>query len=531
MSDAKDWSDDIAEIKTRRKLAKGQGGPDAIDKHHTKGRLTVRERIDLAVDADSFAEVGEGAGAPEFDEDGNQIGFTPPNYVLGFGRMNGRPVVLGGEDFTIKGGSPTPSGLRKSVYSEQLALDYQLPLVRLLEGGGGSVGGAAANQKGSGKGPPPRPSGGDPVFTDPRFLSITQVLGQVPVASAALGPVAGFPAARLAASHFSVMTRKTAQVLVAGPQVVSRALGRELTKEELGGAKVHLKAGTVDNVAKDEEDAINQVRRFLSYLPANIHELAPRIESGDSPDRMDEALQTLIPRDRRQPYDARAMVKAIVDYDSWFEMTRKYGPGQITGLARLNGQPVGILANDCHYYAGSMTADGAQKVRRFVDLCDTFHLPIISFVDEPGFMIGPDAEQASTIRYGASAIAAVMQAKVPWASVIVRKVFGVAGAAHFGRKCYTLAWPSAEMGALPVEGGVAIAFGKLIAQADDPEAKRAELEAMLAARQSPFPRAEAFGFHELIDPAETRPYLCGWIDRVTPQLSRDLGPREYYYRP
>lgn len=523
------WEKEAEEIKQRRAAAKQQGGAEAVEKQHARGRLTIRERIGHVLDDGSFAEMGEGAGHADLDEDGNLVEFTPPNYVLGFGKIDGRPVVVGGEDFTLKGGSPNPAGLRKSVYSEDLALQYRYPLVRMLEGGGGSVAGAAGN-KGKGGGAP-RPSGGDPVFAAPRFMSITNVLGQVPVASAALGPVAGFPAARLAASHFSVMTKKTAQVLVAGPAVVERALGRALTKEELGGADVHLKSGVVDNVAKNEEDALNQIRQFLSYLPSNVGEMPPVSESADSPGRMDEELISIVPRDRRKPYKVRVLIKHIVDQDSFFEMGKKYGSGQVTGFARLNGYPVGVLANDCTVYAGAMTAAGAQKVRRFVDLCETFHVPVVSLVDEPGFMIGPDSEAAGTIRYGTATIAAVMQSRVPWASVIIKKVFGVAGAAHFGPNSYTLAWPSAEMGALPVEGGVAVAFGRQIAAAEDPDKMRAELEAMLAARQSPFPRAEAFGFHELIDPRETRPYLCQWVERVWPLLKQDLGSRTFTYRP
>jgi len=517
------WDKESEEIRKRRKWAKAQGGEAAIAKHHQKGRLTIRERIDGLLDEHSFAELGEGAGEAELDDDGNLIGLTPPNYVLGHGMIKGRAVIVGGEDFTLKGGSPNPAGFRKSVYFEELALQYQQPLVRLLEGGGGSVAGSGGGKK--------RPSGGDAVNAPPRFQSITKVLSTVPVVSAALGPVAGFPAARLAASHFSVMTEQTAQVLVAGPQVVSRALGRDLTKEELGGAAIHLRSGVVDNAAKDEADAFDQIGKFLSFLPANVHELPPQTESLAPPEGAGETLQSLVPRDRRQPYAMRKLIKAVADQGSFFEMTRKYGPGQITGFARLDGKPVGILANDCHFYAGAMTADGAQKVRRFVDLCDTFHLPIVSFVDEPGFMIGPDAEKAGTIRYGTAAIAAVMESRVPWAAVIIRKTFGVAGAAHFGPGCYTLAWPSAEMGALPVEGGVAVAFGRQIAEADDPEALRAELEAKLGAMQSPFPRAEAFGFHELIAPEETRGYLTSWLNRSWPLLSRDLGPRAYGYRP
>ena len=221
----------------------------------------------------------------------------------------------------------------------------------------------------------------------------------------------------------------------------------------------------------------------------------------------------------------------MLDRDSLFELAPGFGRSQITGLARLAGHPVGVWANDPRFYAGAMTADGAQKVRRFVDLCDTFHLPVVAFVDEPGFMIGPDAEQTGTLRHGTAAICAVQQSSVPWASVIVRKAYGVAAAAHFGPEGHVLAWPSAESGALPVEGGVAVAFRREIEAAPDPAALRAELEERFAAARSPFARAEAFSVHDLIDPRRTRAALCRWLGWVAPLLESQRGPRRYGPRP
>lgn len=516
------WEKETDEIRRRRDLAKRQGGEEAVKRHHEKGRLTLRERIATLSDEGSFQEMGEGAGVPHFDEEGNLVDFEPANYVLGFAKVNGRRIAVGGEDFTLKGGSPNPAGLRKSVYAEELALTYKVPLVRLHEGGGGSVAGAAGKGKS-------RPLG-EPVFSTPRFRSITQVLGEVPVASAALGPVAGMPAARLVASHFAVMV-EDAQVLIAGPKVVARALDENLTKEELGGADVHSRSGVIDNVTATEEEALTEIARFLSYLPDNVWQLPPDIATDDPRDRTDESLRDIVPKDRRKPFNMRKVVKAVVDKGSFFEMTRRFGPSLITGLARLNGKSVGVIANDCHFYAGAMTAQAAQKLRRFADMCNTFHLPILSFVDEPGFMIGSASEKAATIRHGTAAIAAVMQSRVPWASVIVHKVFGVAGAAHFGPDGYVLSWPSAATGALPVEGGVAVAFAREIAAAEDPEALRAELEAKLAAGQSPFPRAEGFSVHELIDPRETRAKLCDWLDWTEPRRAIALGPYMTTMRP
>ncbi len=470
------------------------------------------------LDADSFAEHGPSAGVAE--EDGS---FTPGNYVLGFGEIGGRLCVVGGEDFTVRGGSPNPAGLRKSVYAEELACHYRVPLVRLHEGAGGSVTGA----RGKGASGPI----GDPVFHRPRFQSVAQAMASVPVATAALGAVAGLPAARLVASHYSVMTRETAQILVAGPAVVERALGTAISKEDLGGAQVHGANGVVDQVVADEAEAFAQIRRFLSYMPQNVWELAPLVDTGDPPERAEEALLSVVPRDRRRPFDMRKVIQAVVDVGSYFEIGRAYGPGQITGLARLKGQTVGILGNDCRFYAGAMTAAGARKVRRLIELCDAFHLPVLSLVDEPGFMIGPEAEEEGAIRYGTAAVLAAAECTAPWASVIVRKSYGVAQAAHYGPDAYVLAWPSAEMGALPVEGGVAVAFGREIAEATDPEARRRELEEEMANRLSPFPRDESFAFHALIDPRQTRAMLCRWIDWTAPLLPGLLGPRRFGIRP
>jgi acetyl-CoA carboxylase carboxyltransferase component len=352
----------------------------------------------------------------------------------------------------------------------------------------------------------------------------------VPLVAAALGPVAGYAAARLCAAHFSLMTRG-AQVLVGGPALVERATGENVSKEELGGPEVHGRSGVVDNVAADEADAWYQIRRFLSYLPGNVWEAAPVQACDDPRERREASLLEIVPRDARKPYKMRRLIESIVDAGSFFELTPGYGRTQITGLARANGQPIGVLANDPYVYAGSMTADGAQKLRRFVELCDVFHLPILSLVDEPGFMIGRDAEQQATIRYGLAALFAVQQSAVPWLSVLVRRSFGVAAGCHLGPAGVVLAWPSAQSGALPLESGVALAYAREIAASPDPEARRRELEAEHSAAQSIFPRAEDFGVHDLIDPRETRPRLCDWIDEIGPALAQLRGPRAYSPRP
>lgn len=518
------WHKEAHEIQLRRDLSKQQGGEESIAVQHAKGRLTIRERIDSLVASNSFEEHGEGAGFAQKGEDGAIEEFTPANYVVGFGEVNGRRVVVGGEDFTLKGGSPNGAGLRKSVYAEELAVQYKVPLIRMLEGGGGSVAGSS----GSGKRPT---TVGTPVYIEPRFKIIAEAMNVVPVVSGAMGPVAGFPAGRLVASHFSVMVKEISQVLVAGPALVDRALGVSMTKEELGGWRIHTRSGIVDNVADTEEAAFDQMRQFLSYLPQNVWQISDRIHCDDDPDRADEELISIVPRDGRIPFDMREVITRIMDSGSFFEIAPHYGHGQIIGLGRLKGAVVGIIANDCVHFAGAMTAEGSQKAKRMMELCDTFHMPVVNFMDEPGFMIGPDAEQSATIRYGMSAVAAAVQSTVPWATIAVHKSFGVASAAHFAPNTYQLAWPSWEMGALPVEGGVAVAFHREIAAADDPAAKRKELEEMLMKNRSPFPMMESFAVHELIDPRQTRSKLCHWIDWIQPLLEELKGPVTWGMRP
>lgn len=516
------WQDEADEIEARRRLARELGGKEAVERQHARGRGTVRERIEKLVDEGSFREAGETAGDAERDEAGRLASFRPTNFVVGAAAIGGRPCVVAGDDFTISGGAYSPASLKKTQYADGLAIRRRIPLVRLIEGGGASVSGAYGSRGRSGY---------DLTAPPPMNVLAMEALATVPVACAALGPCAGFPAARLAASHFSVMTKDTAVVLTGGPELVERATGKRLSKEELGGAKVHTRSGVVDNVAADEDDALRQIRRFLSYLPSSVFEPAPRAPCEDPVDRTEEELLSIVPRERRKPYKVRRVIQLAVDHGSFFELAAGYGRTQVTGLARVAGQPVGVMANDPMIYAGGMSADGARKLRRFVETCDAFHLPIVSFVDEPGFLIGPEAEAAGTIRYGMEAMFAVLQTRVPWISIVLRKSFGVAQGIHYGPGATVVAWPSMMSGALPVESGVQLAFKKEIERAPDPEARRRELEDEMFAAQSVFPRAEEFGVHELIDPRRTRPLLCRWAEEIQAELRHLLGPRAYTMRP
>jgi acetyl-CoA carboxylase carboxyltransferase component len=289
----------------------------------------------------------------------------------------------------------------------------------------------------------------------------------------------------------------------------------------------------VDNEVANEEEAFAHIRRFLSYMPDSVYEIPPVMETEDPAHRRDEALLHLIPKNKRLPYQIRSIMEKVVDHNSFFEIGRKQGRSVVTGLARLVGRPVGIMANDPRFLGGAITVRASEKMTRFIDMCDTFHLPIVNFVDNPGFLVGVAAEKEGTIRAGGRWIFSVYQATVPWCSIILRKVFGVAGAAHGNHSRLNLryAWPSGEWGSLPIEGGVMAAYRRQIEAAEDPDAFRQEIEERLNILASPFRTAEKFGIEEIIDPRETRPLLCEWVETAYRLLPSELGLKRRGMRP
>jgi methylmalonyl-CoA decarboxylase subunit alpha len=322
--------------------------------------------------------------------------------------------------------------------------------------------------------------------------------------------------------------RKSSQLFAAGPPVVERALSRKIEKEELGGAHIACdKAGSIDNAAKSEREAFEQIRRFLSYMPTNVWELPPYVETGDPPDRWEEDLLTIIPRNRMKPYNMRRVIELIIDKASFFEIQPTFGLATITGLGRLNGYPVGVVANNPMYNAGAPDARDSRKIGHFTAVCDQFHIPVFHLVDEPGFMIGVEAEAMGTLRAGMSAMCQVMQARVPRFTVIVRKCYGMAGALNYVNNtlCYRIAWPSAEFGSIPIEGGVAAAFRRKIESSADPDKTRSEIEEEIRSYESPFRTAEKFAIEDIIDPRETRQRLCNLIEAGQNYLKTELGPK------
>ncbi|MCC6209809.1 MAG: methylmalonyl-CoA carboxyltransferase [Burkholderiales bacterium] len=513
------WEKEIEELRRREALARRMGGPEKVKRQHDGGKLTVRERVDRLLDAGSFHEVGGLAGWGSYGAEGELVDFTPANLVMGRGRIGGRPVAVTGDDFTVRGGANDGGIKHKLLAVERMACDLRLPLVRLVDGTGG--GGSVKNLELQGHSPMPK-----------AFLWDwwTDNLAEVPVVSLALGSVAGLGAARVAASHYSVMVKGSSQMFVAGPPVVEWTHGR-FEKNELGGSHIHTRNGAVDDEAASEDEAFERARRFLSYLPSSVHELAARTASEDDPERKDPWLIEAVPRDPRKVYDMRKIIASVVDRDSFFEIGRLWGRSIITGFARLAGWPVAVMAGNSMYYGGAWTARASEKITRFVDLAQVFHLPVVHLVDCPGFFIGPEAEKEGTIRYGMRAASAILQSKNPWCSVIVRKVFGVAGALHQNSSRYGMrvAWPSAEWGSLPIAGGLEAAYRAEIEAAADPAARRAQIEARIRKFASPMRGAERFDIEEIIDPRDTRRILCEFAELAAPL--RTPGRSHFGVRP
>jgi acetyl-CoA carboxylase carboxyltransferase component len=514
------WAEELAELERRQAWSREHGGADAGRRQRAAGRGLARERVAGLVDHGSFREIGTLSGEAEYDENNQVVSVTPANPIIGRARLGGRPVSVLADDFTLRGGSADSTILAKWAFMECHALEHRTPLIRLVDGAGGSV--KTVERYGA--------------TVIPGYeWPVGQQLATIPVVGVALGPCAGFAAVKVAMSHFSVMVAGTSQVFAAGPALVKAAgLGETVSKEELGGASIHARgSGVVDNEAASEQDALEQAERFLSYLPGSVFERPPVADSHDEPHGAADLLADVIPKNNRKPYDMRTIIESVADAGSSFEVGPRHGQSQLTVLARVGGRPVGIVASDPMHFAGALTAASAEKVTRFVDLCDTFHLPVVSFQDCPGVMIGPAAEEAGTIRKVLRARMAIAQSTVPWCTFFVRRAYGVGGALYgpLGRASVRYAWPSARWGSLPLEGGLEAAYRREIEAADDPVAHLDSLRQRYDALASPFRTAERFGIEEVIDPRATRTVLCEWVADAYRLLPEQLGVKGRGYRP
>ena len=551
------WAPLLDDVATLQQLAADRFAPGSLDpgvvRQRSRGKLTCRERIDALLDEGTFREVGSVAGFASYGDDGRIAAFTPANHVGGWGKVDGRTAIVCADDFTSRGGHADGAIGAKSLHLDRLSVEMRIPSVRLLDGssGGGSVAAMVPEQRSEGESAAkessgaitagrPRVSGGGGSFLPGHLGSTlyTEQLSVVPVVNVLLGSVVGIGAAKAVLGHFSVMVRDVAQLFVAGPPVVRHAMGYDVTKEDLGGWHIHCRNGSVDNLAETEAEALSMTKRFLSYLPGSVFEAPPvgAPNPTDPASRRDDQLLTLVPRKRTTTFDIRRAIAHIADVGSFFEVGLLWGTDQVTGFIRCNGHPLGVIASDSrHVNGGALTADGCDKVRRMLDLCDLFHIPILNLVDNPGFAVGIEHEIAGTIRKGGEWMVAFAQVTVPIFTVIVRRSFGVAGnnwATPKAEPSVRVTWPSADVGGIPPEGGIEAAYKRQLAEAADPVALRAELEARIESVRGPLGPLSRFQIEEMIDPRDTRPLLAEWVEtsyRLVSQparlMSRPLGFR------
>lgn len=492
-----EWEALLADLEQRREVALASSGPERIAREHRYGRSTARERIAKISDPGSFLEIGTFVTTPT--EGGSPLAST---FVCGLCEIDGRPVAIGAEDFSVEGGG---AGVHLARYKggwggfiEEFAMGYKIPLVMLINGVGGSI----LLQDAIGY---PELQSAHPTY--PMF----DLLEQVPVLAAVLGPTAGSSAARAHISHFSVMTSDNGCLFAGGPPVVKQALGLEIDKFALGGVAVHTRAsGLIDNAADNEDAALDQIRRVLAFLPDNVCHRPPIGVDWNANDQND--IYSIVSPSLRRAYDAQALIRCIVDQDTFFEIAPDYGRSLRTGFARIEGHTIGILASDARFVAGSLDVPSSLKQAKFVELCDRFHIPIAYLVDVPGFLVGPKAEEAGVLKFGAMALRAIQQAQVPVITVQLRRSFGLGGVATGSRNPMSLrlVWPSAAWGDMPIEGGVEAAFRAEL-EAAAPE-ERAALKEKLTKRfeeQTSIWRAvENFEAEEMINPRDTRKYLA-----------------------
>ena len=483
----------VEDLHARREQAKLGGGPEKIEKQHSRGKLTARERIDLLVDSGSFVEMGI-HGRPHFSQRSMEGKEAPADGVVtGWGEIDGRRAAIAAYDFTVMAGSMGMTGELKVTRLREIALKQRMPLVWLLDSAGARIQEAAGSLF----------AGSGHLFREEVGMS-----GVVPLVAAMLGPCAAGTAYIPGLSDFVPMVVGQGAMALAGPHLTKAVTGEDISMEDLGGAKVHCrKSGVGDLEVSDDAECIEAVKTYLSFFPSNCEQKPPVRETSDPDDRMSEKLLDIVPESNRHPYDMYEVIREIVDDGEFFDIKPKFAKTIITCLARFGGQPVGIVANQPKQLGGILENDSADKAARFVNLCDAFSIPLVFLQDVPGFMVGSKVEHAGIIRHGAKMLYAISRATVPKVTVVIRKAYG-AGYYVMNGKAYEpdqiYAWPSAEISVMGAEGAVNIIGRSAIEASEDPDATR---EAMLnAVREQidPYIAAGNALIDDIIDPRETR---------------------------
>jgi acetyl-CoA carboxylase carboxyltransferase component len=486
----------IDELRKRRKAALTPGGRDAAKKQHDRGKLTARERVELLMDRGSFVETDPLAvhRAHDFGMDRKR----PPGdgVVTGYGTVDGRKVFVASQDFAVFGGSMGEVHAQKVCKVMDLAISTGAPFVQINDSGGARIQEGAASLAGYGY----------------IFERNVRASGVIPQISVIMGPCAGGAVYSPAITDFTFMVKETSHMFITGPDVIKTVTGEEVTFEELGGAMTHAtKSGVASLIGEDDEDVLNRVRYLLSFLPSNNLEDPPSYATTDDPDRMDEGLTHVVPDRAKEPYDMHEVIRRVVDDGEFLEIFPLWAMTVVTGFARLDGRSIGIVANQPKVNAGTLDIDASEKASRFVRFCDAFNIPILTFVDVPGFLPGTQQEFGGIIRHGAKLLYAFAEATVPRMTVITKKAYGgaylVMNSKHL-RADVSFAWPTAEIAVMGAEGAVNVVFRKEIEKAADPEARRAELITEYRDKFStPYAAAERGFIDDVIEPAETRPRL------------------------
>ena len=493
----------IARLDEMNQRALEGGGKARIEKQHEGGKLTARERIDLLLDPGSFVEMGRFVThrATEFGMADQKV--LGDGVVTGFGLVDGRKVFVFAQDFTVFGGSLSGAYAQKICKVMDAAMKVGAPVIGLNDSGGARIQEGVESLAG---------------YAD-IFLRNTLASGVVPQISLILGPCAGGAVYSPAITDFIVMTKDTSYMFITGPEVIKTVTHEEVTKDDLGGALAHnQKSGVAHFAAENEQAGILTVRELLSYLPSNNAEDPPVIASEDDPFRAEDSLRTLVPPNPNKPYDIKEVVRAVVDQRHFLEVHEHYARNIVVGFARLNGRPVGIVANQPAVLAGVLDISASVKAARFVRLCDCFNVPLVTFVDVPGFLPGTAQEWGGIITHGAKLLYAFAEATVPKVTVITRKAYGgaydVMASKHI-RADVNYAWPTAEIAVMGPEGAVNIIFRNELAKAPDQAAERARLVADYREKfANPFKAAELGYIDEVIRPEQTREKLVRALEML-----------------
>jgi acetyl-CoA/propionyl-CoA carboxylase carboxyl transferase subunit len=502
--------DHLDVLRAMRAVALEGGGRTRIDQQHARGKQTARERLAALLDEGSFQEMGALATHDETDFGLAEQRFPGDGVVAGFGKINGRRVAIFAQDFTVLGGSFSRVQSNKISRIQDLALESGVPLIGLNDSGGARIQEGVASLAAYGE----------------VFVRNVLASGVIPQISVILGPCAGGAVYSPALTDFVIMARGASSMFLTGPDVIEAVTGEVVTIEELGGPAVHeVRSGVAHLVADDETQAIEQTKLVLGFLPQNNNEDPPQITPYDSAERMDEVLNTMVPEDDTASYDVRDILGAVFDRDSFLELHSAYAPNAITGFARLDGFSVGIVANQPAVMAGVLDINASDKIARFIRICDVYNIPIITFVDCPGFLPGVDQEYQGVIRHGAKIIYAYCEATVPKISIVTRKAMGGAYVSMSSRQMRTdiaFAWPGAQIAVMGAEAAVRILYGRQVRAAEDPAATTAEY-----VRQyrdtffNPYRAADVGQIDEVIEPRETRPRLIRALELLRTKVQQN----------